>query len=198
MQDKLRNYYLHQFGIESWDFSPRTELKRDKECNDSSVAHHWCKDCALKTLIQEHSAVNILWVGEKLDSDAGELNLSRLKLFNQLLRSLGLNEQEVGMCFLAKCYSSIDSSTDELIACRKFLIHAIAEIKPRLIILLGPSISQFVLEETTNFTEMRNQVFEFAKTPVLVTFDVLHLLEHPSDKKFAYHDLQRAQQILNR
>ena len=125
------------------------------------------------------------WLIRKFETTAIS---SKIKL---VIRSEGLPFEDKAANMLNKMLTSIGLSSDEVDLKGN---DAISE--PTLILALGTAAAQNLLNSTASLSEMRGKIHNIQGQSVCVSYHPNDLLNQPKDKKNAYQDLRRVQQIL--
>lgn len=209
-----RKQCLETMGITVW--VRRSQLKGD-QMNQATASWetlitevNQCTACALhETRTQTVFGVGnrqatCLFVGEApgADEDAqGEPFVGRAgRLLNEMLHAIALSREDVFIANILKCRppNNRDPNHGEMTCCTPFLRRQIELIQPQLIVALGRVSAQYLLATTTAISKLRGQTFEYANTgiPLMPTFHPAYLLRSPQQKKVAWQDLQRIQQLL--
>lgn len=115
------------------------------------------------------------------------------QLLNRLLERLGLNRQEVYITNVAKCRppNNRNPDTEEIAACRPFLIQQIQAIQPRVIVTLGAVATHALLESKKPLNRLRGQWQTWQGIPVMPTFHPSYLLRVPQDRIKTWEDMQK-------
>lgn len=94
-------------------------------------------------------------------------------------------------------------TNEELDVCRPFVEKHIALIKPKLLILVGATALEALLQVDTPITKARQKFFEYRNQymddviPATPIFHPAYLLRQPNQKKLAWEDLLNIQNWLN-
>jgi len=78
-------------------------------------------------------------------------------------------------------------------------IKSIAEAKalqPKVVVALGESSVQYLLQSTQTLSELRGIINDFSGIPLIATYDLEHLLQNWKDKASAWEDLCLAMMTL--
>ena len=93
---------------------------------------------------------------------------------------------------------------DELQICRPLVEKHIALVNPKVLVLVGGTATQAILNETRGITRLRGQVFSYkndymdAAVPVHVIYHPSYLLRQPLAKKQCWADLLALKQVINK
>ncbi|MCC5791978.1 MAG: uracil-DNA glycosylase [Legionellaceae bacterium] len=120
------------------------------------------------------------------------------RLLTQMLRSIGLTEEEVYIANVLKCRPphNRDPAAEEIAQCSAYLSRQIELVKPGLILALGRFAGQFLFGKPLPLRQLRGQRHHYQHTPCMVSYHPAYLLRHPSDKKEAHRDWLTVQSIL--
>lgn len=148
-------------------------------------------------------AARWLFVGEApgADEDAqGEPFVGQAgRLLDSMLRALGLERgADVYIANVLKCRppNNRTPTPAEVAACRPFLDRQIALIAPRIIVALGKSAANTLLESDATIGSLRGRVHAYRGVPLVVTYHPAYLLRTLHDKAKAWEDLVLARRTL--
>lgn len=137
-----------------------------------------------------------LFVGEgpgAEEDDKGEPFVGQAgKLLDNMLAAIGLRRgDKVYIANVVKCRPPGNRTPEagETAACFPYLRRQIELIAPRLIVVLGRPAAQTLLSAEVKIAAARGKVFDYAGTPVIVTYHPAYLLRNPPDKAKAWEDL---------
>ena len=170
-----------------------------------------CERCALsKTRTQTVFGVgkqtaDLLVIGEAPGADEdrqGEPFVGKAgQLLNNMLLSIGLRRDSIYIANILKCRppNNRDPKPDEAAQCRAYLEQQIALVQPKLILVVGRIAAQNLLQTDLPLGRLRNQLHYMPSTqiPVYVTYHPAYLLRQPADKRKAWQDLLKTQELLN-
>ncbi len=131
---------------------------------------YYLQQMGIETWLVRHpvaQTIKLMIVGEALDVN---------QLFSKMLNSIGLSSEDV-------CLKS-SLSPD--------LPQEIKKNPPQLLLALGSAV-QFLLHQPLH--TLRGKIHDYNGIPLIVSYHPTELLQHPADKKYAYQDLLRVQQI---
>lgn len=122
-------------------------------------------------------------------------------LLTAMLRAIKLTRQQVFITNTLKCTTPNNREPQELEIdnCLQYLSQQINLIKPKLILVMGQSAAQRVLNTHSTLARLRQktQTIEGKDIPVVVTYHPASLLSMPANKAEAWQDLQFAQKIIS-
>lgn len=114
-------------------------------------------------------------------------------LLTAMLRAINLTRQQVYITNTLKCTTpnNREPEVSELETCLKYLHQQITLIKPKLILVMGQSAAQRVLNTHSTLARLRQKVhmLEGFNIPVIVTYHPASLLSMPANKGKAWQDL---------
>lgn len=121
------------------------------------------------------------------------------KLLDNMLAAVGLTrEADVFIANAVKCRPPHNRTpeTDELAACRPYLLRQIELVEPELLIALGRPAALALLEREINIGAARGKPHHHRGIPVVVTYHPAYLLRNPQDKGKAWEDLCFARRLV--
>ena len=109
--------------------------------------------------------------GEPFVGDAG-------KMLNRIIAAMGLNREEVYICNVVKCRppQNRPPEADEVAACLPFLLRQLASIRPEVIVALGTSAAQALLQTKVPISKLRSKFHDFHGIPLMPTYHPSYLL----------------------
>lgn len=190
----------------SSDIMPTAELDWDQL--EARVKH--CIACPLhKSRTQTVFGVGdrqakLMFIGEApgaTEDKMGQPFVGRAgQLLDAMLRAIQLHRDDVFIANILKCRppSNRDPNRAEMQECTPYLERQVQLIQPKLIVALGRIAAHYLLDTTIPLGRLRNQLHYYGntKTPLLITYHPAYLLRNPIDKRKAWEDLQRIQQLL--
>jgi uracil-DNA glycosylase family 4 len=120
------------------------------------------------------------------------------QLLNAMLASIGVTRDEVYISNILKCHppGNRDPSGEEVNACSPYLRAQVRRVAPRLLVAVGSSAAQTLLETSTPLGKLRGGDYVYANVPLLVTYHPADLLRSPLEKRKAWQDLKILRQRL--
>ena len=80
---------------------------------------------------------------------------------------------------------------DEVTTCSPFLVRQLEVVNPKVIVCLGATAAQTLLETTTGISKFRGQWLDFRGKKLLATYHPAYLLRNPAAKGEVWKDLQK-------
>lgn len=136
--------------------------------------------------------------GESEDLEARPFVGRAGKLLDKMIEAMGIQRSDVYIANIVKCRppENRPPEEDEKTACTPYLLDQIAAVSPKVIIALGKTAAQGLLQTDTPITELRGVLHDFQGTKLLPTYHPAYLLRNPSAKKEVWKDLQVAMKFL--
>ena len=109
--------------------------------------------------------------GEPFVGDAG-------KMLNRIIAAMELKREEVYICNVVKCRppQNRPPEGDEVSACSPFLLRQLASVKPEVIVALGTSAAQALLQTKVAISKLRSKFHNFHGIPLMPTYHPSYLL----------------------
>jgi len=169
-----------------------------------------CRKCFLcegrrHTVPGEGSAqAQLMFVGEgpgQVEDETGRPFVGRAgELLTQIIEAIGLRREEVFIANAVKCRPPQNRKPlpDELGACWPYLEQQIELIRPKVIVALGATAAETLLQARRSLAELRGRVHSYRGIPLVVTYHPAALLRNPNWKKPTWDDIRIARQLLDR
>lgn len=109
--------------------------------------------------------------GEPFVGDAG-------KMLNRIIAAMELKREEVYICNVVKCRppQNRPPESDEVSTCSPFLLRQLQAIKPEVIVALGTSAAQALLQIKVPISKLRGKFHDFHGMPLMPTYHPSYLL----------------------
>ena len=116
------------------------------------------------------------------------------QLLDKMIVAMGYTREEVFIANIVKCRPPGNRIPlpKEMIACTPYLKAQIALIQPKLIVALGKTAVEGLLNEKVAITRMRGTWKTYEGTDLMPTFHPAYLLRSPGKKREVWIDLQAA------
>jgi uracil-DNA glycosylase len=165
-----------------------------------------CTLCEGRTKIV-HSTGNLqadlMFVGEApgADEDAqGVPFVGRAgQLLTKIIESIGMKREEVFIGNINRCRppGNRQPTPPETAACKPFLLRDIAVVRPKVVVVLGNTACQNLLETKVGITKLRGNFQDYFGVKVMPTFHPAYLLRDPSKKRETWEDMKKVRDYLN-
>jgi len=139
----------------------------------------------------------LVFVGEGPGADEDAQGLPFVgragKLLTQMIEAMGLQRQDVYICNVVKCRppENRQPEKDEVTECSPFLLRQIDTIAPKVIVCLGSTAAQTVLQTNRGISHFRGEWLEFRGRKLMATYHPAYLLRNPAAKGEVWKDLQK-------
>lgn len=207
MSDALTDYYLQSMGIERWIVRQSSSSHQtDLLSLEREVAA--CTRCPLNqtrsqtVFARGNPQAKLMIIGEAPGFSEDQQGLPFVgesgALLNQMLRSIGLVEDQVYITNVLKCRppENREPLSAEISSCGVYLIQQIEQVKPAMILALGSVAGHFLLNNSLSIKELRQTIHHYQSTPLLISYHPAYLLRDSRAKKQSYADLLLLQKLL--
>jgi DNA polymerase len=167
-----------------------------------------CRKCALcetrtNTVPGEGSATaRLVVVGEgpgRTEDETGRPFVGRAgELLTKILAAIDLPREQVFICNVVKCRPPENRlpQFDEIAACMPYLYRQIELLKPKVILAMGSTAAQSLLNARQSLGALRNHIHRFRGIPLVVTYHPAALLRNPNWKRPTWDDVRIAARLL--
>jgi len=174
-----------------------------------------CQRCELAStrtqvvVSRGNPAADIMIIGEAPGQSEDEQGLPFVgksgQLLDKILASVELSpEQDVYISNIVKCRppQNRNPSTQEINACKPYLLEQIALVEPKIILLTGATALKGLTGEKKGISKIRGQWLQWEGYLAMAIFHPAYLLRNPSREKgkpkwLMWQDIQAVQQKLN-
>ena len=121
------------------------------------------------------------------------------ELLTKILAAIDLPREQVFICNVVKCRPPENRlpQYDEIAACVPYLHRQIELVKPKVILAMGGTAAQTLLNTKQSLGALRNQVHRFRGIPLVVTYHPAALLRNPNWKRPTWDDVRIAARLLD-
>jgi uracil-DNA glycosylase len=121
------------------------------------------------------------------------------ELLTKILSAIGLAREQVYICNVVKCRPPENRTPqyDEIAACVPYLFRQIELLAPSVILAMGNTAAQTLLNTKQSLGALRSKVHRFRGIPVIVTYHPAALLRNPNWKKPTWDDVRIAHRLLD-
>jgi len=120
------------------------------------------------------------------------------ELLTKILGAIELPRERVFICNVVKCRPPENRlpQFDEIAACVPYLFRQIDIVKPSVILAMGGTAAQTLLNTKQSLGALRNFVHRFRGIPLIVTYHPAALLRNPNWKKPTWDDVRIARRLI--
>jgi len=140
---------------------------------------------------------DLVFIGEGPGADEDAQGLPFVgragKLLTQMIEAMGLRRGDVYICNVVKCRppENRQPEKDEVTACSPFLFRQLDVLKPKVIVCLGSTAAQTLLQTNRGISHFRGEWMDFRGYKLLATYHPAYLLRNPGAKGEVWKDLQK-------
>ncbi len=186
---------------------PREDWEDAGSLEELERMTHDCKKCRLWETRTKfvfgvgNPKATFMLVGEApgADEDAqGEPFVGRAgQLLNKILAAIGFSREDVYIANILKSRPPNNRKPlpDEVEACLPYLQKQIALIHPEVILCLGLTAAENLLDTKESMSRLRGRVLEYQGIPLMVTYHPAALLRNPGWKRATWEDVQAARKL---
>lgn len=122
------------------------------------------------------------------------------ELLTEILAAMGTPRETVYICNVVKCRPPENRKpmAEEMDACLPYLHRQLAIIGPKVILAMGATAAEALLNTKASLTALRNKVHDYRGIPLIVTYHPAALLRNPHWKRPTWDDVRIARQLLDR
>jgi len=120
-------------------------------------------------------------------------------LLTEILAAIELPRERVFICNVVKCRPPENRKPlpDEMAACVPYLYRQIEVIRPAVLLAMGATAAETLLNTRQSLTSLRERVHHFRGIPLIVTYHPAALLRNPHWKKPTWDDVRIARRLLD-
>ena len=139
----------------------------------------------------------LVFVGEGPGADEDKQGLPFVgragKLLTQMIEAMGLQRGDVYICNVVKCRppDNRQPEKDEVAACSPFLFRQLDVLQPKVIVCLGSTAAQTLLQTNRGISHFRGEWIDFRGHKMMATYHPAYLLRNPAAKGEVWKDLQK-------
>ncbi len=122
------------------------------------------------------------------------------QLLNKIIESIGLKREDVFIGNVNRCRPPQNRTPTlaEAHTCRPFLWREIAVVRPQVIVVLGNTATQNLLDTKIGITKLRGEFQDYYGVKVMPTFHPAYLLRDPTKKRETWEDMKKVRDELAR
>jgi uracil-DNA glycosylase len=162
-----------------------------------------CTRCKLHTTRNKivfgdgNPKADLVFIGEGPGADEDAQGLPFVgragKLLTQMVEAMGLQRRDVYICNVVKCRppGNRQPESDEVDTCSPFLFRQLDVLQPKVIVCLGATAAQTLLQTNRGISHFRGEWLDFRGFKMIATYHPAYLLRNPAAKGDVWKDLQK-------
>lgn len=168
-----------------------------------------CMRCPLHAgrtqIVHSHGnfRADLMFVGEAPGADEDEQGFPFVgragKLLTDIIEAIGFTRETVFIGNINRCRPPGNRAPMplETATCRPFLLREVAVVRPKVIVVLGNTATQNLLDTKTPISKLRGQFQDYFGVKVMPTFHPAYLLRDPHKKREVWEDMKMVRDYLN-
>lgn len=147
---------------------------------------------------------DLMFVGEAPGADEDAQGVPFVgrsgQLLNKIIESIGLKREDVFVGNINRCRppGNRTPTLPEAKTCKPFLLREITIVRPKVIVVLGNTACQNLLETKVGITKLRGEFQDYFGVSVMPTFHPAYLLRDPTKKREVWEDMKKVRDFLNK
>ena len=121
------------------------------------------------------------------------------QLLTKIIEAIGISRDEVFIGNINRCRpprnrqpTPVESET-----CKPYLMREIAVVRPKVVVVLGNTATQNLLNTKVGITKLRGNFQDYFGVKVMPTFHPAYLLRDPHKKREVWEDMKKVREYLN-
>lgn len=146
---------------------------------------------------------DLMFIGEApgANEDAqGEPFVGRAgQLLDKIIEAIGMKRKDIVIGNVNRCRppQNRQPMQSEADVCKQFLLREIAVVRPKVIVVLGNTACQNLLNTKIGITKLRGEFQDYFGVKVMPTFHPAYLLRDPSKKRETWEDMKKVRDYIN-
>lgn len=122
------------------------------------------------------------------------------QLLDKIIAAIDLKREDVFIGNVNRCRppGNRQPTQAEADVCKQFLLREIAVVRPKVIVVLGNTATQNLLNTKVGITKLRGEFQDYFGVKVMPTFHPAYLLRDPSKKRETWEDMKKVRDELNK
>lgn len=147
---------------------------------------------------------DLMFVGEAPGADEDAQGVPFVgrsgQLLNKIIESIGLKREDVFVGNINRCRppGNRTPTLPEAKTCKPFLLREITIVRPKVIVVLGNTACQNLLETKVGITKLRGEFQDYFGVKVMPTFHPAYLLRDPTKKREVWEDMKKVRDELGK
>ena len=151
-----------------------------------------------------NNRADLMFVGEAPGADEDAQGIPFVgrsgQLLNKIIESIGLKREDVFVGNINRCRppGNRAPTLPEARTCKPFLLREISVVRPKVIVVMGNTACQNLLETKVGISKIRGEFQDYFGVSVMPTFHPAYLLRDPSKKREVWEDMKKVRDFLNK
>lgn len=122
------------------------------------------------------------------------------QLLDKIIEAIGMKRSDVFIGNINRCRPPQNRTPTlaEAHTCRPFLLREITVVRPKVIVVLGNTATQNLLDTKVGITKLRGEFQDYYGVKVMPTFHPAYLLRDPSKKRETWDDMKKVRDEINK
>ena len=145
---------------------------------------------------------DLMFVGEAPGADEDEQGFPFVgragQLLTKIIEGIGMKREDVFIGNINRCRppGNRTPTLPEAETCRPFLQREIAVVRPKVIVVMGNTATQNLLNTKVGITRLRGNFQEYLGVKLMPTFHPAYLLRDPNKKREVWEDMKKVRDYL--
>ena len=120
------------------------------------------------------------------------------QLLTKIIEAIGMTREEVFIGNINRCRppGNRQPTPEESETCKPYLLREIAVVRPKVVVVMGNTATQNLLNLKTGITKLRGNFQEYFGVKVMPTFHPAYLLRDPHKKREVWEDMKKVREYL--
>ena len=151
-----------------------------------------------------NNRADLMFVGEAPGADEDAQGIPFVgrsgQLLNKIIESIGLKREDVFVGNINRCRppGNRAPTLPEARTCKPFLLREISVVRPKVIVVMGNTACQNLLETKVGISKIRGEFQDYFGVSVMPTFHPAYLLRDPTKKREVWEDMKKVRDFLNK
>lgn len=122
------------------------------------------------------------------------------QLLNKIIEAINMKREDVFIGNINRCRppGNRTPTLPEAQTCKPFLLREIGVVRPKVIVVMGNTACQNLLETKVGITKIRGSFQDYFGVKVMPTFHPAYLLRDPTKKREVWEDMKKVRDELNK
>lgn len=122
------------------------------------------------------------------------------QLLDKIIEAIGMKRKDVFIGNVNRCRPPQNRTPTlaEAHTCKPFLLREIQAVRPKVIVVLGNTATQNLLDTKIGITKLRGEFQDYYGVKVMPTFHPAYLLRDPTKKRETWEDMKKVRDELNK